>query len=117
MSRHGLEIKRRKEGEILVFSLGGAMDAASVGSLRASLTPLLEEQGVRVLIDCVDLSYVNSMAMGQFAALNRACEANGGRMAICAISPNIMEVMKLLKLDKMLAIYPNQAAALSALKK
>lgn len=93
------------------------MDSASVGTLRSALAPLIETQGATVLIDCADLAYVNSMAMGQFAALNRACEAKGGRLALCAVENNILEVMKLLKLDKMLAIYPHQMAALSALKK
>lgn len=117
MTRQGLQIRRKQVDHVLVLRLGGAMDSASVGTLRAALAPLLETQGARVLIDCADLTYVNSMAMGQFAALNRACEANGGRMALCAVEHTIMEVMKLLKLDKMLAIYPDQVVALSALKK
>lgn len=117
MSRQGLEIRRRKDGDVLILHLAGAMDSASVGTLRSALAPLIEAQGARVLLDCTDLSYVNSMAMGQFAALNRACEASGGRMAVSSVYPSIMEVMKLLKLDKMLAIYSTQAEALAALKK
>ena len=49
------------------------------------------------------MDYVSSMGVGAFVQLQKATKEKGGALAIADAHPKVMEIFKLMCLDKMLA--------------
>ena len=112
--KQGLDILEVEEGDVRIVSLSGAVDSSSAMILRSKVGPMCMEQGARIVLDCSGLTYLNSMCMGQFAAFDKSCTQCGGKLVLCGLEGTILDVMKLLKLDKILTLCDSQEDALVA---
>lgn len=100
----GLEISETEQDGVTIITLSGAVDTSSAHLLKTRVGPLCRQQGSRILLDCASLSYLNSMCMGQFAAFQKTCIQSGGKIVLCNLESTILDVMKLLTLDKVLTL-------------
>jgi anti-anti-sigma factor len=115
MATKALEIDVVQTNGVAVVTLDGALDASSVEQFQDTLGTLCERQGGRVLLDCSNLSYVNSTSFGLFFKYHRSCAQHGGVFAMCGVWDKVMHIVSLLGLDKFLKIYPDRATALKSL--
>jgi anti-sigma B factor antagonist len=68
----------------------------------------------KLLLDFSRVESLSSMTIGLIVRLHNQCKREGGRLKLCGISPNIMEVFKITGLRKLLEIYPDGIKALEA---
>ena len=57
-----------------------------------------------------------SAGIGSLISLHHACAKAGGRLVICALDPQIAQMLKLTRMDKMLTIVESRDAAAQALR-
>ena len=109
----------------------GLRDDITIINLR-KLSPLLDEENIQILgeqlFDLIDkqdkkivllnfdkVVFVSSGALGKLFALNKKLQAAGGKLVMCTVPKDILEIFEVTKLDKFFKIYPDQLSALSAL--
>ena len=97
--------------EIVTPSL---MDATELEALCADLYRLVDEQDQRRLVlDFGPVKYISSMAIGILAQLHKKTAAlKGGLLILCNLSPRLLELMKIVHFDKLIAIKPTQVGAI-----
>jgi anti-anti-sigma factor len=54
------------------------------------------------------------VGLGALVNLNKTCKANGGKFAIFNLAPEIVEVLKITKLDRVVNIAKDRDAAIKA---
>lgn len=70
----------------------------------------------RLVIDMSKVAMLASAGIGSLITLHQACAKAGGKMAICAIDPGILKMLKLTRMDQMLVIVDSREAAASAVR-
>lgn len=111
--QHVLEVKSEKIGEVDVVHLMGALDTANTDVFVHHLQPLCEK-GARVVVDCVGLSYVNSMCFALLNKFAKQCGERGGKLVYCRVPQKIMQIMQILGLQHTLALFATLEQAIKA---
>lgn len=82
--------------------------------LETDLRKVAPERQWRMVIDMSDVTLLASMGLGMLVTMHREASANGGKVAICNIRPEIMQLLKLTHLERVLRIHPDRDAAIKA---
>lgn len=70
----------------------------------------------RLIIDMSAVTVLGSMGLGMLVTITKRCRDGGGRLAIIGLSPALVDLIRLTKLDKFLVIAKDEAAAVEKLK-
>jgi|TARA_R110000782_G_scaffold57258_35_gene119895 anti-anti-sigma factor len=70
----------------------------------------------KLVIDMSKVAMLASAGIGSLISLHHACAKAGGRLVICALDPQIAQMLKLTRMDKMLTIVESRDAAAQALR-
>lgn len=73
-------------------------------------------RGWKVLMDLSAVTVLASMGLGMLVNLNKQCNAEGGKLVVCGVAPDIMGVLKITRLDGMIKIVPNVEKAKELLR-
>lgn len=93
------------DGDILVLVLRGDLDSASAPEFDRRIQEFLDAGHTKIIIDCRYMGYISSLGIGSLVALQTKLRRRGGEVKLAAIFGPAMEVMRLVRLDKMLDIY------------
>ncbi len=73
--------------------------------------------GGKLLLAFNEVEYLSSAVLGKLMALHKKCKADKTNLKMCELSPTILEVFKITKLNKIFSIYPTEDKAIAAYKK
>lgn len=77
------------------------------------LYSLVEEQGHRqLLLNFGNVQYLSSAALGKLINLKKKVGAVKGKLKLCCIHPDLLEVFRITRLDQVFEIYPEEQQAL-----
>lgn len=105
-----------KDG-ILTVSMTDARltDEAKLERLGADLIKQLNETTEeRVILDFRNVQFMSSSMLGKLVQLQKKCKEFKVHLKLAAISPDIRQVFKITKLDKLFEIEDDEAAARKA---
>ncbi len=105
-----------REGDVTVATLKGPVDSATLDLFQDRIGPLCTAASAKVLLDCRDLTYINSRAIGLLMKYNRGLQVGRGQFAMSNLNPKLMRTLELLQIGKTLSIYASREEALAALK-
>ena len=79
----------------------------------------LAESRYKILVDCINVSFMSSSFIGKLILLLKNMRSKEGKLVLCGIAPNILEVLKILKvrhkrLSDLFSIFPDRETALSS---
>jgi anti-sigma B factor antagonist len=117
MPKRQLNIDTAKTDGVSIITLSGALDASNVTYFEDALEKACAEDQPVVLLECSDLTYVNSTSFGLFFKYHRLCGKHKGAFAMCGLRGKILNIVKLLGLDSFLVLYPDRQSALAQLRK
>jgi anti-anti-sigma factor len=93
------------DGRLTKIRVLGRLDAEAAQELR-NYCDKLRNQGHRNLaLDMSDITFVASSGLGTLLALTEEFGETGGCLYLAPVSEAVLSVVKLLNLDKFLAIY------------
>ena len=111
-----LQIKSEIAGDVTILSPHGDVDLSAAPELRAVLSPILESDEPRLLVDLAGVSFMDSTGVGIMVnAFNRVHEKQGA-IAFCAPTPRVHRVLQISGLLLKLPVYETCEAALTALE-
>ena len=99
--------------EFRTASLMNPLDLERVGS---GLSRLVEADGHKaVLLDFTKVKYLSSQAIGIVLNLNRRLNAagSGGGLVLCGVGSQLMQLLKITRLDRILTVKATQEEALA----
>lgn len=91
--------------------------AAQVGDreshiIQEEIHTAAEPAGWRVAIDMSQVTFLASAGLGALVSTHNAARAGKGKLAVCNVAPDLMQMLKLTNLDKLFTIKPDRDAAL-----
>jgi anti-sigma B factor antagonist len=111
----GLSITARRTGAGTVLELHGELDLRTVPKLRLHLTEALQCHAGAVVVDLVDVTFIDSTGLAALLnALRRLTRAGRRLVLACAEGP-VWRMLCLTRLDGTFAVHESAAAALDAL--
>jgi anti-anti-sigma factor len=107
----GLTLERRTVGHRTVISLGGEIDLATVGRLRAAIADALEEGAHELWIDLSALVFMDSAGIhALFEVHERMAELNRRFAIVCPPGP-VARLLEMTAVTTLMPVYQDRAAA------
>src|SRR5262249_51696461 len=95
------------------FNAKYILDEEKVRSVGKQLLSLSEGVGPRqVVLNFDSVERLSTEMLGKLIALQKKIHAQGGRLALCKVRPQLYEIFKILKLPQVLSIYAEEEEAL-----
>ena len=114
------EVHSQTNGEVMVVYLGHnrIVDQAMIDEIARTLEKLLNkcEHG-KMLINFEGVKFMGSAMLGKLITLNKHCKDAAVHLKLCSIDPQIMQVFKMTKLDKVFDVFDDEDRALAAFEK
>ena len=110
----------QSHGDVTVVSFQDAqiLDEVKIQQISDELNQVAERvANGKLLLNFTDVKFMSSAVLGKLNNLNKKCKANGATLKLCNISPDIMQVFKITKLNKVFSIYESEEEALAAFNK
>ena len=113
--RRRLEVEDIGDIAVVNFVDKKILDEQNIQMIGDDLFRLVDELGRRkILLNFGNVEFLSSAALGKLITLNRKVQAVRGKLVLCGIAKEILEVFKITKLDKLFTICPDEQAALQS---
>lgn len=80
--------------------LKGEADIYEMQILKEGVQQVLDAKAKEVIMDCSELTYVDSMCLGMFISLLKKQREYGGKVKLLSLQPNVQKIFTLTGLDK-----------------
>ncbi len=103
-------------GDVQIVVLTRRFDAYTAGPIEAKLTKLIAEGARKVICDFSQTEYLASAGLRVLITASKNLQKAGGKLALSAIKPYVLEVFDISGLNKIFKIYDSTDAALQELQ-
>jgi len=79
-------------------------DNALIAQIGSELVELADRADGKMLLDFQGVMFMSSSMIGRVVILNKKCKADDIELKLCNVSPFIMEVFEVTRLDKVFTI-------------
>ncbi len=83
-----------------LIQLTGEVDIFNSAELKKKLLDLIEEKKTDLCIDCKELVYIDSTALGALVAVLKNVKYYSGEIRLSHLRPNLSKLFKITNLDK-----------------
>jgi anti-sigma B factor antagonist len=107
-------------GDVLVvyFTDSQILDEGKIQQISEELMKIADKaESSKLLLNFNDVKFMSSSVLGRLVHLNKKCKNDKIDLKMCNISPDIMEVFKITRLNKVFDIHEDENKALSAFLK
>ncbi len=99
-----MELITERRGDVLLIRIAtAALDLATSGDFRESVTPLIEHER-KVIFDLTDIGFIDSSGLGIFISCMRKLQGRGGDLKMCGMSSTVRMVFELVRMHKVVDI-------------
>lgn len=109
-----------QNGEVLVvgFSDSKILDNQRIEQVGKELQETVGEAvHKKLLLNFRGVSFMSSAMITKLVMLNKSCKTKGVQLKFCEVSPNVMEVFKITKLNKLFDIQTDEEKAVASFDK
>lgn len=94
-------------GKTSMVSIKGEIDIYSIEKFRESIEKEIQTQATQIILDCSELSYMDSTGMGVLIELRNRTKEMGQKIIMMNPRPNIKKLLALTGVDKIIEIVDN----------
>lgn len=110
-----IDVTKLGDVSVVKFQDRKILDDAAIQELGTELFSLVEHDNRKsILLNFTGVEFLSSAALGKLITLDRKVKAAKGRMKMCHIRPEILEVFQITKLNKVFDIRTEEAEAIAA---
>jgi anti-sigma B factor antagonist len=110
-----IDVSKVGDVSVVKFQDRKILDEASIQELGLELFGLVEHDNRKsILLSFAGVEFLSSAALGKLITLDRKVKTHKGRLKLCAIRPEILEVFQITKLNKVFDIRTDEAEAIAA---
>lgn len=112
-----LRVKRDADITQVEFVDRNILDEANIQQIGEEINGLIEAEATpKLLISFSSVDHLSSAALGTLITINNKIKVKKGKLALANIDPQIYEVFKITKLDKLFNIFESTERAKASLK-
>lgn len=112
MKSVGLSTEIEERDGIKVLHVSGPLDSMTHDQFKNLVDPMVSQPRMRIVLDCENLTYVNSRGLTLMAHYQRLAAANLSFFAVAALNARVSKAIELLGMDKVVKLYPTVEEAL-----
>ena len=111
-----LNVRRQENVLVVEFEDRRILEETMIAQIGERLSELIQaESEPRVLLDFKNVEHLSSAMLGVLITLNKRLAKRQGRLSLAGIQPQVYEVFKITRLDKLFTIRSTVEAAIQAL--
>jgi anti-sigma B factor antagonist len=99
---------------VVRFTTAVLRDERMIRAVFDHLEELIAAGRSRMVINFTGIEAFASFAIGKLIRLNERLRGDAGRLALCALTPIVEEIVDIMNLRRVFAIYPTERAALES---
>ncbi len=101
---------------IVQFRDSKILEDRTIQQLGTELIDLVQgRSSPRLVLDFTGVKYLSSAALGKLITLRRKVDQVGGKLRLCEIDPETMDVFRIAKLDDYFEIFGDQKSAIDSM--
>lgn len=112
-----MNIEVKQQGDIQVMHCGGNLDADTVTSFKKVAYDLVSRGSTRVVIDCSNLAFVDSMGLGVLISLLRRARQRGGDVKVASLSEEVKTIFEITRLHNLFEVCADWSTAVKRFEK
>ncbi|MDA8743644.1 STAS domain-containing protein [Rubripirellula amarantea] len=113
-------ITTQNQGEIMIagFTDSKILDSQRIEQVGKELQEVVPQAiHKKLLLNFRGVSFMSSAMITKLVMLNKGCKAQGVSLKFCEVSPNVLEVFKITKLNKLFDIQGSEEKAIASFDK
>ena len=99
-----MEVKVSEKDGVVAVALTGGIHIEQADELLDVFNSIIEKKPKEVVIDLSDLRSITSSGIGKIVLLYKGLQKCKGKMKILGVNDTIMQIFKIVKLDKLMEI-------------
>ena len=107
-----MQISRKEEKGIHIFSLDGRFDAHSAGDVEKELNLTISKGARKLLVDMDGVEYISSAGLRVLLAVAKKLKKEEGEIKICCLKPYVKEVFDIAGFTQIFKIYDTTEKAI-----
>ncbi len=108
-----MSLTSEKIGAVLVANVAGQINSSNAAALEAQLLGLVDEGEHKWVLDLAQLDYISSAGLRVVLMLAKRVKDNAGRLVLCGLQPQVMEVFDISGFLALLTVVDNRDTALA----
>lgn len=108
-----MEITTTSKDKATLLSLNGRIDTATAPELEQAINKVIDGGQRKVLLDFAGVSYISSGGLRVLLATAKKLKNPGDKFGICALSPEVLKILKLAGFTSIFSIYASEGEALA----
>lgn len=105
--------KEEQRGSLSILRLKGRLDAISSPGIEKQVSECIAHGRHDILFDFSGVNYLSSAGMRMLLSTAKKLKALAGKLVVCSVNVNVMDVLKMSGFDHLLEIVQNEEDALS----
>lgn len=97
-------IKESSQGDILVLHMTGRLDAVSSPNAEHAVFDFINKGHTKLIFDFSSVDYLSSAGMRMLLSVTKKLKTFPGKLIICQLHTNVMDVLKMSGFDHVLEI-------------
>lgn len=107
-----LEVEEKEDGDVLILKLTGRLDAVSSPGTEKRVFDHINEGSHKLVMDFGGVDYLSSAGMRMLLSTTKKLKTLSGKLVVCNVTTNVMDVLKMSGFDHVLELAPNRRAAM-----
>ena len=112
MSQANLDFEIEDRDGVRLIHVSGPLDSMTYDQFKRFMDPLVVQSRVRIVLDCQNLTYVNSRGLALLMHYQRVSKLDFSFLGIAALRPRILKGMEMLGLGKFVTSFTTVEEAL-----
>ncbi len=110
-----MNLSQNELGERVIIRCEGRLDAMTSPQLETAMNTWVEKKRNHILIDFSRIDYLSSAGMRLLLSMTKRLRADHGKLALCSIHDDVMEIIKMAGFEQILNIYGSEQEAIKSL--
>ncbi len=106
-----MKIAQRQKDKVEYFELTGDLDFGTSPELREKLHQVFSRPSSKVIINLKNVPYIDSSGLATFVDALKKSKQSGGSLVLTDLTPAVLSVFEIAKLDKIFTITASEAEA------
>jgi anti-sigma B factor antagonist len=99
-----MNIEVSQQGDIQILHCGGSLDADNVSAFKKVAYDLVGAGTTRIIIDCSNLTFIDSMGLGVLISLLRRVRQRNGDVKVAALSDEVKTIFEITRLHRLFEV-------------
>jgi anti-sigma B factor antagonist len=110
-----MELKTSEDGDITILTVvGDLVIGEAETTFKKTVTRLLEEGRVNLLVDMAGVGFLDSSGLGALVRALTLAQKEGGQAKLVHAGPQVLKLLQMTKLDSVFEIHEDLEAAVSS---